>query len=135
MASSTKGSSRSRKGQSEIDNHANMVVLGKNCFVIEQGGVCDVSGFAPGSGRKGVKVIDAAVVYDDPYTGIPRILLFKNALYCPDMDYNLIHPFILREAGLIVNETPKFQCKNPTVEDHSIYSKKHDLRIHLQLHG
>ena len=60
-----------------------MVVLGKQCFVIEQGGVYNVSGFAPGSGRKGVKVIDVAVIYDDPYTGILHILLFKNALYCP----------------------------------------------------
>ena len=49
------------------------------------------------------------------------------------MNYNLIPPFILRETGLIINETPKFQCKNPTAEDHSIYSKKHNLRIHLKL--
>lgn len=135
LASSSTGSCRSRKGQSEIDNHANMVVLGSQCFVIEQGGTCDVSGFAPGSGRKAVRVVDAAVAHDDPYTGITHILLFKNALYCPDMDYNLIPPFILREAGLIVNETPKFHCKHPTIEDHSIYSEPHDLRIHLQLHG
>ncbi|GFH47961.1 hypothetical protein CTEN210_14370 [Chaetoceros tenuissimus] len=112
-----------------------MVVLGSQCFIIEQGGVCDVSGFAPGSGRKGVRVVDAAVAYDDPYTGLTHILLFKNALYCPDMEYNLIPSFILREAGLTVNETPKFQCKDPTIEDHSIYSASHDLRIHLQLHG
>ena len=85
-----------------------MVVLGKQCFMIEQGGVCDVSGFAPGSGRKGVKVVDAAVIYNDPYTGIPHILLFKIALYCSDMNYNLILPFILREVGLIVNKTLKF---------------------------
>lgn len=94
-----------------------------------------MSGFAPGSGRKGVRVVDAAVAYDDPYTGLTHILLFKNALYCPDMEYNLIPSFILREAGLTVNETPKFQCKKPTIEDHSIYSASHDLRIHLQLHG
>lgn len=52
-ASNSKGSSQSRQGKRKIDNHVNMVVLGKHCFVIEQGGVCDVSGFAPGSGRKG----------------------------------------------------------------------------------
>ena len=80
MATSSKGRTRSRKGQSELDNHANMVVLGRHCFVIEQGGVCDVSGFAPGSGRKGVQVVDAAVAYDDPYTGISHILLFKLSL-------------------------------------------------------
>ena len=82
-----------------------------------------------------MKVIDAAVIYDDPYTSIPHILLFKNALYYPDINCNLIPPFILKEAGLIVNETPKFQCKNPTVENYSIYSKNHDLRIHLKLQG
>ena len=112
-----------------------MVVLNKQYFVIEEVGVCDFSGFIPGSGRKGLKVIDVAVIYDDPYTGIPHILLFKNVLYYPNMNYNLIPPFVLREAGLIVNETPKFQYKNLTVEDHSIYSKKHDLWIHLKLYG
>ena len=76
--------------------------------MIEQGEVCDISDFAPSSGRKEVKVIDAAVIYDDPYTSISYILLFKNALYCPKINYNLIPPFILREAGLIINETPKF---------------------------
>ena len=35
VMANSKGSSQSRKGQSEIDNHANMVVLGKQCFVIE----------------------------------------------------------------------------------------------------
>ena len=79
-------------------------------FVIEQRGVCDVSSFVPSSGRKGVKVIDTAVIYDNPYTSISHIFLFKNALYYPNMNYNLILPFILREAGLIVNETLKFQC-------------------------
>ena len=41
----------------------------------------------------------------------------------------------MREAGIQVNDTPKIHCTDPTVEDHSIYFERHDLRIPLSLHG
>ena len=44
-------------------------------------------------------------------------------------------PFILREAGLEVNDTPKKQVKDPTIHDHSIYFPSSDVRITLSLNG
>ena len=35
----------------------------------------------------------------------------------------------------MVNDTPKIQLENPTVEDHSIYFQETGLRIPLQLLG
>ena len=51
------------------------------------------------------------------------------------MEHNLVPPFIMREAGLIVNDIPKIQCIDPGIEDHSIYSREDDLRIPLKLRG
>eukprot|EP00957_Ditylum_brightwellii_P032945 2498538-Ditylum_brightwellii.AAC.1 len=45
------------------------------------------------------------------------------------MEYNLIPPFMLREARITVNKTPKIHKKNPTVEDHAITFPKSGLSI------
>eukprot|EP00957_Ditylum_brightwellii_P040188 3040753-Ditylum_brightwellii.AAC.1 len=51
------------------------------------------------------------------------------------MDHNLIPPFMLREAGIAVNETPKIHKKNPTVDDHTITFSNSGLRITMRLWG
>ena len=56
-------------------------------------------------------------------------------LYVPKIENNLIPPFILREAGIEVNDALKIQVDNPTEKDHSIYFKNGNLRIPLNLHG
>jgi hypothetical protein len=38
----------------------------------------------------------------------------------PAMEQNLIPPFVMREAGIVVNDTPKIHMKNPTIEAHSL---------------
>jgi hypothetical protein len=49
------------------------------------------------------------------------------------MNHNLIPPFLLREAGLYVDKTPKHQVTNPTVDNHVIDDSKTGMRIHLSL--
>ena len=49
------------------------------------------------------------------------------------MDNHLITPFIMREAGIMVNDTPKIQLVDPDVTSHSIYFAESDLRIPLSL--
>ena len=44
-------------------------------------------------------------------------------------------PFILIEAGLEVNDTPKIQVKDPTIHDNSIYFLSSNVRITLSLNG
>ena len=51
------------------------------------------------------------------------------------MRNNLIPPFVMREAGIRVNDTPKIQTSDPTEEDHSIYFPDNDFRIPLSLWG
>ena len=42
-------------------------------------------------------------------------------------------PFLLREAGVVVNDVPKIHVQDPTDKDHAIYFPKRDVTIPLQL--
>ncbi len=51
------------------------------------------------------------------------------------MKNNLIPPFVMREAGIRVNDTPKIQTIDPTEKDHSMCFPETDFRIPLSLWG
>ena len=55
------------------------------------------------------------------------IFVLRNALFVPSMKNNLIPPFMMREAGIRVNDTPKIQTFEPTKEDYSIYFPETDF--------
>jgi len=115
-----------------------MIVLGKHCFVFDNvhGQTCEIQPFDPSLGTvKKVPIVDAAIAYDCPYTHKTYILMFRNALHVPSMDNNLIPPFIMREAGITVNDVPKIHANDPENKDHSIAFPDIDLRIPLQLWG
>ena len=123
--------------RTELDSHANMCVLGRHSYIFESTGKsCNVSPFMDGLGvAKNVPIVNGAVAYDCPYSRETYVLVVRNALHIPSMENNLIPPFIMRQGRVIVNDVPKFQCKDPTVQDHSISFETCDLRIPLQLKG
>jgi hypothetical protein len=94
-----------------------------------------VNAFTPDYSSMRISISDAAVGYECPYDGKSYIFVLRNALHVPSMKNNLIPPFIMREAGIKVNDTPKIQTSNPTEEDHSIYFPDNDFRIPLSLWG
>ena len=51
------------------------------------------------------------------------------------MDHNLVPPFIVREAGLEVDEQAKIHTPQPSKENHSVYCKEINLRILLKIEG
>ena len=80
-------------------------------------------------------IVDAAVQYDYTYTGQAYILVLRNALHVPAMKNHLMPPFILRETGLRVSDTPKTNSNNHDVSDRSIYFKDTKDHIPLSLNG
>ena len=78
-----------------------------------------------------VDVVDAVVAYDDPYEGYTYLLMIKNALYVPTMVNNLVPPFMMRLAGIEVNECPKFLSEFPTIKNHAILFRDENIRMVL----
>lgn len=114
-----------------------MVVLGKNAFIFESTGrTCNVQPFSSELGiATNVPIVDGAIAYECPYHHQTFILIIRNGLYIPSMETNLLPPFILRAGGVIVNDTAKIHCENPTTNDHCIRFKNNDLQIPLHLIG
>ena len=51
------------------------------------------------------------------------------------MKQNLLSPFIMRLAGLEVNEQPKFMTRNPTTKHHLVYFKENYIILPLVIKG
>ncbi len=127
----------SGQGATKLDSHANMVVAGFDCTVIATSGryatVTPFSSNLPTMDM--VEIGDVAIAYKDPILLQTHLLVMRNALLIPMMDHNLIPPFLLRMAGLQVDETPKHQLALPTVNNHLIYDSETEKHIHLKLKG
>ena len=124
------------ESQTELDSHANMPVVGRNAYVLSDlGQKVDVSPFTTDYKSMQISVVDAAVLYDCPFTGNLIVFVIRNALYVPAMVNNLIPPFIMREQGIEVNETPKIQAQDPKESDHSLRFHETNLRVPLSLWG
>ena len=66
-----------------------------------------------------VPIVDTAIAYDCQNTMKTYILIVHNTLHVKSMYHNLLTPFIVREAGLIVNNEPKIHCSDDlTAESH-----------------
>ena len=142
MIYATKGAAVGRKDDTkattDLDSHANMMVVGKQATIIQYSGrTVEVNPFADVCKKvENVPIVDAAIAYDCPYTMKTYILIMRNALYVPTMKHNLIPPFILREAGLVVNDVPRIHCgEGVTRESHSIVVENPSLLIPLRLDG
>ena len=122
--------------RTELDSHANMAVIGKYVYVQnETGDTVEVNPFTPEYKAITARVVDAAIRYDCPYEGQSYILIIRNVIHVPSMENNLIPPFLLREAGIIVNDKAKIHVADPTVDNHAVVFPTTGFRIRLMLWG
>ena len=111
-------------------------MVGRGAYIIAHTGkTADVQTYNPDYESMQIPIVDAALQYDDPHDGISYMLIIRNALHVPSMNNHLIPPFLMREAGIIVHDTPKIHLDEPSVSDHSIYFEDSDFRIPLSLSG
>ena len=74
------------KNRTELDSHDNIPVIGSNARVIATSYItCDVRDFSPDICPLKVKIVDVAVDYSCPYTGVEYILVIRNWLHVPEM--------------------------------------------------
>jgi hypothetical protein len=114
-----------------------MAVAGSDCTIIaKSGNFADKTPFLTNLPvLQMVEIGDAMMAYDDPFTFTTYLLVMQNALLIPSMDHNLIPPFLLPEAVLILDEMPKHQLESPTIDNHVIVDEESGMRVHLQLNG
>ena len=95
-------------GRIELDSHADTIVAGANCTVLEYTGQeCDVSPYSSDySPVTGVPVVKAATVWQSEITGQEFLLVFNQALYMPSLSHSLINPNQLRAFGTTVQDNP-----------------------------
>ena len=114
-----------------------MIVVGNNCQIIEDTGMTvQVKPFTEQCQTlDSVPIVNAVIKYTCPVSDESYLLMIMNVIHVPSMQHNLIPPFILREAGIIVNDVPKIHKKAPTNDDHCIIVEEHNLKIPLRLTG
>ena len=122
--------------RTELDIHANMPVIGRNAYILSKiGETVDVAPSTPDYKPISVELVDAALKYECPYSSEVKILIIRRGLYVPSMTHNLLPPFMLREAGIHINDVPKIHVTSPTEEHHAITFHETNFRIPLTLHG
>ena len=94
-----------------------------------------VNGFTPVLGSKTVDVVDTSIVYEYEFTGKVLIMIIRHGFHLKEMKQNLLSPFIMRLAGLEVNEQPKFMTRNPTTKHHFVNLNENDIRIPFVIRG
>ncbi|EJK61092.1 hypothetical protein THAOC_18471, partial [Thalassiosira oceanica] len=123
----------------EVDSHADTCVLGRRCLVIRDWGrPVKVSGWNPKDGSRECKIVSGVVVWDRPSDGATFLLIFHQAIYCPDLEHHLICPLQLRQNGVTVNETQKQFVNDPKPSDHAIICESEEgetALISLEMHG
>ena len=91
--------------QTELNSHANMIVIGKHCHVLAKTGRhVDVNPFTPAYKALKAPIVDAAIQYDCPYDRKLFTLIIRGAIHILSMMNNLVPPFVLREVGVVVND-------------------------------
>ena len=102
---------------------------------ILSGDTVDVAPFTPDYKPISVELVDAALNYECPYSDETKILIISRGLHVPSMTHNLLPPFMLREAGITINEVLKIHVPSPTEEHHAITFQETNFQISLSLHG
>jgi hypothetical protein len=117
-------------------------VFGKGAFIVDEtGDTISVNPFMESLGSiKDVKVITAAVAYDDPEAWHTYILFYHQALYIKDLKRHLLNPNQMRANDVTVNETPLVLLPSElrTKYSHSILAHTEvstELHIPLELDG
>ena len=114
-----------------------MAVLVSQATVFHTGRTADVRAFSDKVDKlESVPIVDSALAYDCLKIIKTYLLIVKNALHITSMQHNLIPPFIMREAGIEVNDVPRIHIWDELIcESHSIMIPQVDLRIPLRLRG
>ena len=82
MADGSEHTTLSGPSRTELDSHANMPVVGRNCYILSKSGkYVDVSPCTPAYKALQAPLVVVVIQYDSPYDGKSYILVIRNALH------------------------------------------------------
>ena len=116
-------------------SHYNMIVVCKHCLIIGHSNYkAHINYFSNELGAlEDIPIVDAIILYEDLYITQIYFLVVRNTLYFESMTHNLISLFIMREAGLEVNDRAKIHCRNRTRDDHCLKDPRSGMYIRLNI--
>ena len=132
LALSCGGKEVVHNGRIELDSHANTIVFGKKCVVLNYTGrECDVSPYTDSyDSIKSAPTAKAGTAWTSPETGATFILVFNEGIWMGDkMDHYLIKPNQLRLYGVTLQDNPL--CDSPLY----IMTEDGDLVLPLVMKG
>ena len=108
--------------RTELDSHADTCVVGKNALVVHDfDRVVNVTGYDPNqAAAQSLRIVSAALAYDDPRSGEVIILVLHQAISIPHLDHNFVSPFQMRLNDVKVNDTPRFLTEKPSETTHTL---------------
>jgi hypothetical protein len=117
----------------DLDSHADAGVVGMEVITFQDfERSVNVSGYDPkGPVAMALKTVSSGLAYDVPGSGRVVILIVHQAINLPYLPHNLLNPMQMRLNDVVVNETPKFQCANPTNLSHTITAKGDNINDEL----
>ena len=101
--------------RTELDYQVNTCFVGKNALIVhDYDRVVNVTGYDPNQpAAQSLRILIAALAYDDPKSGEVIVLVLHQAISIPHLNHNLVSPFQMRLNDVKVNETPRFLAEKP----------------------
>jgi hypothetical protein len=117
----------------DLDSHADASVVGMEVITFQYfEHPVNVSGYDPkGPVAMALKTVYAGMAYDVPGSERVVIIIVHQAINLPHFPHNLLNPMQMRLNDVVVNETSKFQCANPTNLSHTITVKGENMNDEL----
>ncbi len=115
-----------------MDSHADTVVVGANCVILQHiGKECDVSPYRNDyDSIPNVQIVHAATAWQSNDSGQTFILVFREALWMgPSLEHSLINPNQLRHHGTRVQDNPT------SLHPLSIITEENDFCMPLHMDG
>ena len=105
----------------ELYSHAETCVVDKNALITHSyGNTFTVTGYNPSLGQvTNLDIISSQVAYELPNSSNVVLLNINQCVNVLTMENNILCPMQLRMNGCRLQETPKFQVRDPTENDHS----------------
>jgi hypothetical protein len=111
--------------RSGLDSHADASVVGMEVITFQDfERPVKISGYDPkGLMAMALKTVSAGMAYDVLGSGRVVIIIVHPAINLTHLTHKLLNPMQMRLNDVVVNETPKFRCANPTNLSHTIIVK------------